>query len=457
MAAALAGIKREDVDQCLQMTPPQGAHNLHPGVNPAASFPAFGMLSPQQFLAANRTAAALMAAQLPMSHLAFNTALFGQWPGTPQQGLLGTNSPPASPISPILNTTPATAMEPQLKKARKISIKKDLTSPSSAMDVSMDYMPPGPISPPSSGSSPNSNQEQSPVPQNKDGSRDKSFTCKICSRSFGYKHVLQNHERTHTGEKPFECPECHKRFTRDHHLKTHMRLHTGEKPYHCSHCDRQFVQVANLRRHLRVHTGERPYTCEICEQRFSDSNQLKTHMLVHNGEKPFECERCHLKFRRRHHLMSHKCGILGTSSPPPTPAISPVMSDYALNMCDQKSYSAGSESAESLHDHDAPLDLSEEGEEKRSNSSLDLKASSMKRIFPRLAPTQIIHYPMPDLPVQTEPEDLSMHSPRSSAHDDDLDDLDEAATLNLKQHKQFIHSEPQSTPLKRLHHEMMME
>ena len=89
--------------------------------------------------------------------------------------------------------------------------------------------------------------------------REKVFTCNICNRSFGYKHVLQNHERTHTGEKPFECKECHKRFTRDHHLKTHMRLHTGEKPYSCTHCDRQFVQVANLRRHLRVHTGERPY------------------------------------------------------------------------------------------------------------------------------------------------------------------------------------------------------
>jgi hypothetical protein len=89
--------------------------------------------------------------------------------------------------------------------------------------------------------------------------REKVFTCNVCNRSFGYKHVLQNHERTHTGEKPFECKECHKRFTRDHHLKTHMRLHTGEKPYSCTHCDRQFVQVANLRRHLRVHTGERPY------------------------------------------------------------------------------------------------------------------------------------------------------------------------------------------------------
>ncbi|XP_076045838.1 uncharacterized protein LOC143028083 [Oratosquilla oratoria] len=139
------------------------------------------------------------------------------------------------------------------------------------------------------------------------GRPDRVFTCKICNRSFGYKHVLQNHERTHTGEKPFECKECHKRFTRDHHLKTHMRLHTGEKPYHCTHCDRQFVQVANLRRHLRVHTGERPYACELCAARFSDSNQLKAHMLIHKGEKPFECPRCMGRFRRRHHLMHHKC------------------------------------------------------------------------------------------------------------------------------------------------------
>ncbi|XP_035220316.1 Krueppel homolog 1-like [Stegodyphus dumicola] len=137
--------------------------------------------------------------------------------------------------------------------------------------------------------------------------RDKVFVCNICNRCFGYKHVLQNHERTHTGEKPFECKECHKRFTRDHHLKTHMRLHTGEKPYHCDHCDRHFVQVANLRRHLRVHTGERPYACTICNSRFSDSNQLKAHILIHEGKKPYECEKCNGRFRRRHHLVHHKC------------------------------------------------------------------------------------------------------------------------------------------------------
>lgn len=137
--------------------------------------------------------------------------------------------------------------------------------------------------------------------------RDKPFLCQICNKAFGYKHVLQNHERTHTGEKPFQCKECLKRFTRDHHLKTHMRLHTGEKPFHCEHCDKDFVQVANLRRHLRVHTGERPYACDVCTSKFSDSNQLKAHKLIHRGVKPFNCEKCLGRFRRRHHLNHHKC------------------------------------------------------------------------------------------------------------------------------------------------------
>lgn len=117
--------------------------------------------------------------------------------------------------------------------------------------------------------------------------RGRKYTCDVCNRSFDYKHVLTNHERTHTGEKPFKCKECEKRFTRDHHLKTHMRLHTGEKPYRCDHCDKRFVQVANLRRHIRVHTGERPYACDFpsCKSKFADTNQLNAHRLTHRSLK----------------------------------------------------------------------------------------------------------------------------------------------------------------------------
>ncbi|TDG49140.1 hypothetical protein AWZ03_004440 [Drosophila navojoa] len=525
LAAALAGIKREDmvVDRSMSLSPPMSAntsasspvastnsHSLYPamGLQQAAAASAFGMLSPTQLLAANRQAAAFMA-QLPMSTLA-NTlfphnpaALFGAWAAQHQQQqqqqhqqqqqqlqlpLAGTHlhSPPASPHSPIAgsgkhplsspNSTPqhhlGLGLGEPVKKARKLSVKKEFQTEISMSVSDLYHTPSGPISPPSSGSSPNSSAHEATAAAAaaagatgaaapaKDPSRDKSFTCKICSRSFGYKHVLQNHERTHTGEKPFECPECHKRFTRDHHLKTHMRLHTGEKPYHCSHCDRQFVQVANLRRHLRVHTGERPYTCEICEGKFSDSNQLKSHMLVHNGEKPFECERCHMKFRRRHHLMNHKCGIQS----PPTPALSPAMSgDYpmataaaavaaaaALECSTNKfaamcaSYGGSEESvdlAKSSLDEEAPLDLSEDGASSVdghcSGSNARRKAQDIRRVF-RLPPPQIVHVAS-DMPEQTEPEDLSMHSPRSAesheqhSEDIDLDELDDAAALYLRQ------------------------
>lgn len=91
--------------------------------------------------------------------------------------------------------------------------------------------------------------------EKKEGTKAKIFQCKICQKTFGYKHVLQNHEKTHTGEKSHVCNVCNKRFRRDHHLKVHQRLHTGVRPYSCTfpNCDRQFVQVANLRRHLKTH------------------------------------------------------------------------------------------------------------------------------------------------------------------------------------------------------------
>lgn len=262
---------------------------------------------------------------------------------------------------------------------------------------------------------------------------DRVFTCKICNRSFGYKHVLQNHERTHTGEKPFECKECHKRFTRDHHLKTHMRLHTGEKPYHCTHCDRQFVQVANLRRHLRVHTGERPYSCEICSSRFSDSNQLKAHMLIHKGEKPFECMRCFGRYRRRHHLMHHKC----PTDPEGDSRRSDQLQYSETTFLEPDSFSLGTDSFSLGPEEDEDYDFPEE-ELPPPSTLLEEEPLQLEKRRERKSrdPRRVINHPvgglvggggglrvldpahlMPghqsSLPEQTEPEDLSLGSSRS--------------------------------------------
>ena len=247
---------------------------------------------------------------------------------------------------------------------------------------------------------------------------DRVFTCKICNRSFGYKHVLQNHERTHTGEKPFECKECHKRFTRDHHLKTHMRLHTGEKPYHCTHCDRQFVQVANLRRHLRVHTGERPYSCDLCSSRFSDSNQLKAHVLIHKGEKPFECVRCSGRYRRRHHLMHHKCP---NDNEVDTRRRDTQYAETTFPEADTFSLGPDEDDEEDFTEEDLPppTTLLEE-EPLQLEKRRERKSRDPRRVINQtmgggrlLDPTHLLRGLHAVLPEQTEPEDLSLSGSRS--------------------------------------------
>lgn len=460
-----------------------------------------GMLTPQQLI---------------MSRLVtpnfYPHPLFGSWP------LPSSNtSPPISPISPALsvksvkkinnnnnivstttnelitsnnNTMSANnnsfkdaAKKPTNKRKTSRTKKKVMGSPmlqhGYGMEISQDVIP-GPISPPTSGSSPQSIgslEHQSPSSSSvttaavvgKDTTRDKNFMCKTCNRSFGYKHVLQNHERTHTGEKPFKCLECNKRFTRDHHLKTHMRLHTGEKPYMCKYCEKRFVQVANLRRHLRVHTGEKPYSCDPCQIKFSDSNQLKAHMLGHSDVKQLECGTCRTTFRHRNNLHKHKCSMRGVNSinSPPTPAMSPAMSidnkstssrsdlsEHSLELsisamkqmhlkqelqaASLAAAAAASMDTDETEGHQMPLDLSmeesPEGGEKRTR-----KSSDVRRIL--RMPTQILHIPT-NLPEQTEPEDLSMHSPRSASEIDDLDDLDDAESLNRKHVRTAVRFNP---------------
>ncbi|RZF33436.1 hypothetical protein LSTR_LSTR014443 [Laodelphax striatellus] len=334
-------------------------NNLHPrGLGPAFSP---GLLTPGQLFPSHF-----------MSPLALHAGtLFHHWAAQQQQ------------ISP-----PMPAGVRGVRKQEKVL--REEISPEPA---------PAPLSPPTSGSSPQSNDGSS-----KD-SREKVFTCGICNRSFGYKHVLQNHERTHTGEKPFECPQCHKRFTRDHHLKTHMRLHTGEKPYHCTHCDRNFVQVANLRRHLRVHTGERPYACELCSSRFSDSNQLKAHTLIHKGEKPFECNKCSGKFRRRHHMMHHKCQgkSRDSDSPPNLPQPVTPMSDENTTLDEEED-----------EDEERNIDIVEPMDELYA----DEPTTKGRRVRKPRDIRKIIRY----IPEQTEPEDLSLSSKKRNEENNRIND-----------------------------------
>ena len=187
-------------------------------------------------------------------------------------------------------------------------------------------------------------------------------------------------------------------------------------------------------------------------------------MVIHKDEKPFRCETCNASFRRSHHLVNHKC-----SNAPLTPATSPVIS------IENKSVTSRSETSErsleltspnaallkhfklnSVHQtqtlqqiyestlstiiensgHEMPLDLSvesnsENGEKRNSRKSND------PRHIPRITKQDSIEASASE---QTEPEDLSMHSPRFESplfSEEDFDDLDDAEALNRKQSLQI--------------------
>ena len=111
--------------------------------------------------------------------------------------------------------------------------------------------------------------------------REKSYQCKQCEKSFTVRQNLTHHLRTHTGEKPYKCEHCGKLFAQMGNLKHHLRTHTGEKPYKCEHCGKSFAQIGNLKRHTLTHTGEKPFKCEKCQKSFARKHRLKSHQLVH--------------------------------------------------------------------------------------------------------------------------------------------------------------------------------
>uniref|UniRef100_A0A2P2I412 Protein krueppel n=2 Tax=Hirondellea gigas TaxID=1518452 RepID=A0A2P2I412_9CRUS len=310
------------------------------------------------------------------------------------------------------------------------------TSPSSFESSSQSSS--GPSSPSSSGTlSPNStgSSSRSPVTlssassdystpretgSSKKGSG-RSFLCNICQKSFGYKHVLQNHHRTHTGEKPFECQKCHKRFTRDHHLKTHFRLHTGEKPYQCSYCDRVFVQVANLRRHVRTHTGEKPYNCQKCAASFSDSNQLKTHMNTHKDK--FQCPTCLSTFRTKKDSTAHVCSSGSSSSSSDSSGSgSPTVCSMSITPPPSITYLDANSNFKDEDHYKYSLQIFGSSEQNANQSGQVIDPIRTNgHLMPKLEMPQSINLHMqidiceqnPMYPEQTEPEDLSLRKNES--------------------------------------------
>ncbi|CAL4198993.1 unnamed protein product, partial [Meganyctiphanes norvegica] len=123
------------------------------------------------------------------------------------------------------------------------------------------------------------------------------------------KHVLMQHQRTHTRlcnktfigkrrlvtnneEKTHQCSLCNKTFNLSSNLNRHMRSHIGRKQYQTRQNYDTIKEKPNLVKNKIAYSGESPYYCRQCDNTFSSKSNLEKHMIIHTVGETYQCNKC---------------------------------------------------------------------------------------------------------------------------------------------------------------------
>ncbi|XP_035027992.1 zinc finger protein 14-like [Hippoglossus stenolepis] len=137
----------------------------------------------------------------------------------------------------------------------------------------------------------------------------KGHFCPICDgRRFRGPNKLARHMRTHTKEKPFTCPICSLTFSQSYHMTRHVRNQHGSGKYICSKCGKSSSSWLELKTHKKTHAGD-GLKCLACDTQFKEKaalvSHLKLHKKVHTNPRSLICGDCGKVFRRLYHLKRH--------------------------------------------------------------------------------------------------------------------------------------------------------
>ncbi|XP_078071626.1 PR domain zinc finger protein 14 [Mustelus asterias] len=121
-------------------------------------------------------------------------------------------------------------------------------------------------------------------------SGERPYKCVYCNKAFTASSILRTHIRQHSGEKPFKCRHCGKAFASHAAHDSHVRrTHSKDKSFVCTICDRSFVEAHELKYHqMQLHTG-------ITSCKVVDDSKLEVQLIQRKTVTKYRKERKYRK------------------------------------------------------------------------------------------------------------------------------------------------------------------
>lgn len=136
-----------------------------------------------------------------------------------------------------------------------------------------------------------------PSDSNFEKSRQGSYHCEICSRSFNSLQSLHRHQQYRNTERGYKCTLCCKIFEDRQDLKKHLQSHISDKFLCCGCCGKRFLKVDALKAHRQENHPsltatslfkaenkqekklEKTYPCKKCRSNFFWMSDFQTHSM----------------------------------------------------------------------------------------------------------------------------------------------------------------------------------